>query len=104
MSSPFMILYVAVLFFVLTPGILVSLPAGGSKMTVALVHSLVFALVFWATHKIVWKMTRKVGFGNLEGFKHGGDEEHEGMTDPFSSYFSGSSLSGASPYAFNKNK
>jgi hypothetical protein len=100
-----MILYVAVLFFVLTPGILVSLPAGGSKTTVALVHSLVFALVFWATHKIVWKMTRKVGFGNLEGFNHHDDDgEHEGMTGPFASYFSGSSLSGASPYAFNKSK
>jgi hypothetical protein len=97
-----MILYVAVLFFVLTPGILVSLPAGGSKMTVALVHSLVFALVFWATHKIVWKATKKVRFGNLEGFSHDGEEEHEGMTGPFASYFSGSSLNGASPYAFKK--
>lgn len=104
MSSPFMILYVAVLFFVLTPGILVSLPAGGSKTTVALVHALVFALVFWATHKIVWKVTKKVRFGNLEGFEE--REENEGMSgsSPFETYLSGSSLSGASPYAFKKSK
>ena len=99
MSSPLIILYVAVLFFVLTPGILVSLPAGGSKMTVALVHSLVFALVFWATHKFVWTCCKKVRFGRLEGFeKH----ETEGDSSPFESYFSGNSLSGASSYSYKK--
>ena len=36
-----------ILFFLLTPGILVSLPPGGSKYTVALVHSLVFGLILW---------------------------------------------------------
>lgn len=34
-----------ILFFLLTPGILVSLPPGGSKYTVAFVHSLVFGLI-----------------------------------------------------------
>jgi uncharacterized membrane protein len=50
-----MSLNVAALFFVLTPGILLSLPAGGSKTTVALTHAVVFALVWHLTHKFVWK-------------------------------------------------
>jgi|APGre2960657444_1045066.scaffolds.fasta_scaffold00016_12 hypothetical protein len=50
-----MSLYVAALFFVLTPGVLVSLPPGGKKMTVALVHALVFAAVYQLTHKMVWR-------------------------------------------------
>ena len=39
------LLTTALLFFVLTPGILLSLPPGGSTMTVNLTHSLVFAVV-----------------------------------------------------------
>jgi len=50
-----MALYVAILFYVLTPGVLLSLPAGGSKTTVALTHAVVFALVYHFTHKLVWK-------------------------------------------------
>ena len=50
-----MSLYVAALFFVLTPGVLVSLPPGGKKMTVALVHAVVFATVYHLTHKMVWR-------------------------------------------------
>ena len=49
-------LYVALLFFVLTPGILLSLPKGGSKFTVAGVHALVFGLIFHFTHKLVWRL------------------------------------------------
>ena len=51
------ILYLAVLFFVLTPGILVSLPPGGSKLTVAGFHAVVFALVYHFTHKMVWQLS-----------------------------------------------
>lgn len=36
-----------ILFFLLTPGILVSLPPNGSKYTVAFVHALVFGLITW---------------------------------------------------------
>ena len=53
----FMVLYVAALFFLLTPGVLLSLPAGGSKTTVALTHAVVFALVWKFTHKLVWRAT-----------------------------------------------
>ena len=36
-----------ILFFLLTPGILVSLPPKGSKYTVALVHAILFGLITW---------------------------------------------------------
>ena len=51
-------LYFAVLFFVLSPGILLSLPPGGSKVTVAATHAVVFALVYTLTHKMVWNMVK----------------------------------------------
>ena len=47
-----MFLFVAVLFFALTPGILLSLPSGGSLVAKAAVHALVFALVYHLTHKM----------------------------------------------------
>jgi hypothetical protein len=50
-----MSLYAAVLFFVLTPGVLVSLPPGGSRLTVALTHAVVFGVVWALTHKVVYK-------------------------------------------------
>jgi len=56
----FMALYAFVLFFLLTPGILLSLPPGGSKMMVALTHATVFALVWQLTAKLVWNATSKL--------------------------------------------
>jgi hypothetical protein len=55
MHSVYMSLFIAVLFFALVPGVLVSLPQGGSKMTVAATHAVVFALVYHFTHKAVWR-------------------------------------------------
>jgi len=52
----YMTLILAALFFVLTPGILVSLPPGGSKMTVALTHAAVFALVWHFLRKPLKKL------------------------------------------------
>ena len=48
-----MALYAATLFFVLTPGIVLSLPPGGCKRTVALTHAAVFGVVWMLTHKMV---------------------------------------------------
>ena len=56
-------IYVAILFFILVPGILLSLPKGGSKITVAAVHAVVFGIVYYFTHKIVWRWGV-----SLEGF------------------------------------
>ena len=49
-------IYAAILFFLLTPAILLRLPPGGSKWTVAAVHAIVFAILFHFTHKIVWRL------------------------------------------------
>jgi len=40
-----------VLFVLLTPGILLTLPPKGSKLTVAVVHGVVLALLFCMAHK-----------------------------------------------------
>ena len=67
--------YAAILFFVLSPGILLSLPPKGSKMMVALTHGVVFALIFHFTHKMVWRATSNLGMPVMvkkEGFREGG--------------------------------
>jgi hypothetical protein len=52
----YMSLFVALLFVLLTPGVLVTLPSTRSSLlTVAVVHGVVFALVYHLTHKAVWK-------------------------------------------------
>jgi hypothetical protein len=62
-------IYAFLLFFVLTPGILLTLPPKGSKMVVAAVHAVVFAIVWVLTSKLLWHATSKVseGVGLLRG-------------------------------------
>ena len=50
-------IYSAILFFVLTPNVFLRLPPHGSKMMVAGVHALVFALILYLTQKFVWKFS-----------------------------------------------
>jgi hypothetical protein len=50
-------IYVALLFFVLTPGVFVRLPSKAGLMTVAAVHALVFALIWHFTYKFVAKLS-----------------------------------------------
>ena len=52
-----MFLFTALLFFLLTPGILITLPPKGKKMTVAAVHALVFGLVFSLSHKTLMRLS-----------------------------------------------
>jgi hypothetical protein len=52
-----MFIYAFLLFFVLTPGILVCLPPKSSKTVVALTHAVIFALVWTFTNKMVWRAT-----------------------------------------------
>lgn len=54
----FNLVYLALLFFVLTPGVLLSLPPGGSKLVVAAVHALVFAVVYHFTHATVLRLVK----------------------------------------------
>ena len=56
--------YSAILFFLLSPGILLSLPSKGGKYTVVIVHSIVFAIVWHFTHKFVWKWSVSEGLAN----------------------------------------
>ena len=55
-------LYLAALFVAFVPGVLVTLPKGGSKMTVLVVHALLFTLVWHFTHTMVWELSE--GFQN----------------------------------------
>ncbi len=52
-----MYLYIAVLFFVLTPGVLTKMPAVKSLYKVAALHALLFAVIYYMTHKYVWRLT-----------------------------------------------
>jgi hypothetical protein len=56
----FLFLYIAVLFFLLTPGVVLSLPPNSSKFVVAATHAIVFAVVYWISHKTVSKLTQKL--------------------------------------------
>jgi hypothetical protein len=57
-------LFVALLFVVLSPGVLLSLPSKGSLLTKVLVHSVVFAVVFYLTAPMVLHLSASV-----EGFR-----------------------------------
>ncbi len=60
----FKFVFIAILFFLITPSILIRIPAKGSKRMVAFVHSLIFAFVvgivmcFWQTEP-VWKSVQE---------------------------------------------
>jgi len=57
-----MLAFVALLFAALTPGVLVTLPPRSSKLTVALTHGVVFALVYYFTRD-----TARAMLGGREG-------------------------------------
>jgi hypothetical protein len=50
-------LYLAALFVALTPGVLLTLPKGGNRLTVAVVHGLVFAAIWYFTRNAVLEAT-----------------------------------------------
>jgi len=52
--------YVAVLFFLLTPGVVLRLPPKGGKIMVAFVHAIVFAVVFHFSHKMFWNLSNQL--------------------------------------------
>ena len=71
--------FTALLFVVLTPGVLLTLPSKASgKIVVALVHGLIFALLYHITHKAVRAWTRK-----YEGFDVVCDEDGENCVEDF---------------------
>jgi len=66
-----MSLAIAALFFVLTPGVVVSLPSGKGKFVVAATHAVIFALVFHFTHKAIWNFTQRFEGFNEDCIKSG---------------------------------
>lgn len=54
--------YSSVLFLLLTPSILVKLPTTGSKYAVALVHALIFGIIFYFTSSLVESSFSVEGF------------------------------------------
>ena len=70
-------LYTAVLFFVLVPGVLVTLPPKQSKLVVAAFHAVVFALVWHFTHKLVWQASMGLMMPSAPVKKEGFKEEKE---------------------------
>ena len=63
-------LYAFVLFFVLTPGVLVTLPRKASKMVVAAVHAVIFALIWALTHNVVVRAISREGAVGKNDDKH----------------------------------
>jgi hypothetical protein len=58
----FLIIYTALLFFVLSPNVLLRLPPKGNKYIVAAVHAVIFALLWHFTHKLIERLFRREGF------------------------------------------
>ena len=52
-----MSLYVALLFIILTPGVLVRIPKRSSLLIAAIVHGIIFAIIYHLTHKYIWNHT-----------------------------------------------
>lgn len=64
--------FAAILFFILSPGVFLRIPNNGSKMTVTGVHALVFAVLFYFTHAMVYR------FFNPSGRREGMKDKKEG--------------------------
>ena len=65
MFDIWMAIYVGVLFVLLTPDVLVCIPKRSSSLTSAIVHGILFALVYFLTYKTVSNMIHK----NVEGYE-----------------------------------
>jgi len=52
-----MILFSALLFFFLTPGVLLRIPPTGNKYMVAFVHAIIFAIIWSLIHHSIWIWT-----------------------------------------------
>jgi amino acid transporter len=63
----FIIIIIIIIFVGLTPGIFLRLPSNGSKLTVAIVHGIIFALLM----QVLYYYTLPYNLSNLEGFTKG---------------------------------
>ena len=65
MNCPFTLLLAAVLFFLLTPGVLVRLPPKSGLLVVAAFHAVVFTIALYFGSRLV-KNLRKEGYEEKE--------------------------------------
>ena len=56
----FMAIYCAILFFILSPGVLLRIPKNGSKFVVAGVHAIVFGVVAFFTCNFVSNFLKNI--------------------------------------------
>lgn len=75
-----MLAFVVALFVALTPGVLLRLPPGGSKLTVALVHGVVFALALQLTKGFVAGLLygRREGMADTHSCPKGKTQQEDG--------------------------
>jgi hypothetical protein len=75
-----MLAFVVALFVALTPGVLLRLPPGGSKLTVALVHGVVFALALQLTKGFVVGLLygRREGMADTHSCPKGKTQQEDG--------------------------
>ncbi len=78
MNLVLFVVFVA-LFVALTPSVLLRLPANGSKITVAVTHGIIFALVWTIIYRPVMSMTRGLGLNFMEGMEDKKDKTKEGV-------------------------
>ena len=71
MNCPFTLLLAAVLFFLLTPGVLVRLPPKCTLLTCAAFHAVVFTVAFYFGCKLIKNLRR------VEGMNSEYEEEEE---------------------------
>ena len=65
-----MSLFVAGLFVLLTPGVIVALPKNGTLLQKAILHGVLFAILYHFTHKAVWNWLNSEGFARKESREH----------------------------------
>lgn len=66
MNCPFTLLLAAVLFFLLTPGVLVRLPPKSGLLVVAAFHAIVFTVVFFFGCKLIKNLRTREGLDEDE--------------------------------------
>jgi len=71
MNCPFTLLLAAVLFFLLTPGVLVRLPPKCTLLTCAAFHAVVFTVAFYFGCKLIKSLRTR------EGLPRDEDEEED---------------------------
>ena len=74
--------YAAILFFLLSPGVLLRLPPKGSKFVVVATHAVIFAIVMGLTCKMVWKFSMNMRLEGMDGMEGEKKKEETDNTQP----------------------